>query len=72
MVFSLIYIWVKKWEIEGSNGHIWIVAVDKDGNYGCSCPVWKFKRQECHHIIQIKSNQEQGVVITTKNGEGLK
>ena len=20
--------WVKKWEIEGSNGHIWTVAID--------------------------------------------
>jgi hypothetical protein len=46
--------WVKRWNIEGSNGHVWIVAQDKDGNYGCSCPVWKFKRQECHHIIQVK------------------
>jgi len=52
--------WVKRWEIEGSNGHIWIVALDKDGNYGCSCPIWKFKRRECHHILQVKnSNLEQ-------------
>ncbi|GAH80784.1 unnamed protein product, partial [marine sediment metagenome] len=32
----------------------WIVAIDNDGHYGCSCPVWKFKRQECHHIKLVK------------------
>lgn len=48
--------WVEKWEIEGSNGHIWIVAKDREGNYGCSCPVWKFKRRECHHILKVKNS----------------
>jgi len=47
--------WVKRWEVPKSSGDgNWIVAIDKDGNYGCSCPVWKFKRQECHHIKLIK------------------
>jgi len=47
--------WVKRWEVPKSTGDgNWIVAIDKDGNYGCSCPVWKFKRQECHHIKQVK------------------
>jgi len=47
--------WVKRWEVPKSSGDgNWIVAIDKDGNYGCSCPVWKFKRQECHHIKQVK------------------
>lgn len=48
--------WVKRWKINGSNGNIWTVAIDKDGNYGCSCPIWKFKREECHHILQVKQN----------------
>jgi hypothetical protein len=48
--------WVKRWKVAGSNGNEWTVAIDKDGNYGCSCPVWKFKREECHHIAQIKMN----------------
>lgn len=47
--------WVKRWEVPKSSGDgNWIVAIDKDGNYGCSCPVWKFRRQECHHIKLIK------------------
>jgi hypothetical protein len=48
--------WVKRWQIEGSNGNTWTVAIDKEGGYGCSCPVWKFKREECHHILQVKQN----------------
>lgn len=46
--------WLKRWEVEGSNGHTWVVALDINGNYGCSCPLWKFKRIVCHHINQIK------------------
>jgi hypothetical protein len=47
--------WVKRWKVPKSNGDgDWIVAIDGDGNYGCSCPVWKFKRQECHHIRLVK------------------
>lgn len=48
--------WVKRWEVIGSDDHHWIVAQDKDGNWGCSCPRWKFKREECHHIQWIKGN----------------
>ena len=47
--------WVKRWYVPKSSGDgTWTVAIDKNGNYGCSCPVWKFKRQECHHIKLVK------------------
>jgi hypothetical protein len=47
--------WIKRWEVPSSRSTAhWIVAIDADGNYGCSCPVWKFKREECKHIIKIK------------------
>jgi hypothetical protein len=48
--------WVKRWEVMGRSGKIWVVAQDVDGNYGCSCPVWKFHRKECHHIVEVKEN----------------
>jgi len=48
--------WIKKWKVDGSNGNVWTVAIDTEGNYGCSCPLWKFKRLECHHILRIKEN----------------
>jgi len=47
--------WIKRFKVKSSSGNsYYIVAIDKEGNYGCSCPVWKFRRQECHHIKQIK------------------
>ncbi len=47
--------WVERWKLPKSNGDgEWIVAIDEAGNYGCSCPVWKFRRQECHHIRLVK------------------
>lgn len=48
--------WVKRWNVKGSNENIWVVAIDKEGNYACSCPQWKFRRIECHHIKFIKLN----------------
>jgi len=47
--------WLKKWEVNSSSGNgKYIVSLSEKGVWGCSCPVWKFKRQECHHIKQIK------------------
>ena len=48
--------WLRRCNVAESNGHTWVVAIDKEGKYGCSCPVWKFKREECHHILQVKTN----------------
>jgi len=65
--------WVKKWKVPGSNSNIWTVAQDKDGNYGCSCPLWKFKRQECHHILQIKeTGGEEIMPLTAEEQANLK
>lgn len=57
--------WVKRWKVPSTTNpdQIHIVALDKDGNYGCSCPVWKFHRKECHHIIQVKSNPDANTEI---------
>lgn len=46
--------WVRKWEVQGSKGTTWTVSQDNEGNFGCSCPVWKFRRHECKHIQEIK------------------
>jgi len=54
--------WVKRWQVPKSSGDgFWTVAIDKEGNYACSCPVWKLKRLECHHILEIKQNGGQEV-----------
>lgn len=64
--------WIKRWKVPKSNGDgSWTVAVDKDGNYGCSCPAWKFQRLPfaervaCHHIIEIQGNGGKEVKAQT-------
>jgi len=47
--------WTKKWDVPGSNGKTWRVSIAEDGTWGCSCPVWKFRRQECHHIKLVQA-----------------
>jgi hypothetical protein len=48
--------WQYKCEVPGSQGHTWVVSQAEDGTWGCSCPVWKFKRKECHHIANVKAS----------------
>jgi len=55
--------WIKKWKVEGSRGDIYTVAVDTEGNYGCSCPQWKFRRQECKHIKYIKQTKPEPEIL---------
>lgn len=47
--------WVKRWTVNGSEDKPWTVSLSDQGVYGCSCPRWKFKREECHHIQQVKA-----------------
>jgi hypothetical protein len=49
--------WIRRWEVGGTN-HNWIVALSDTGEWGCSCPVWKFRRVECHHIRNIKDQYD--------------
>lgn len=49
--------WMRSWIVLGSkSGTSWKVSVADDDSWGCSCPVWKFRRQECHHIRQVKDD----------------
>ena len=47
--------WIKKWQVKGTE-KVWTVSLSDTDEYGCSCPVWKFRRQQCHHIEFVKSN----------------
>ena len=58
---------MKKWKVPSSSSDKeWTVAQDENGNYGCECPVWKFRRQECHHIRQVKNGLATSLQIPTK------
>lgn len=51
--------WVEKWQIiSQSSGNLYIVSRDEHGQFGCSCPHWKFRRQQCKHIQKIKGELE--------------
>lgn len=56
--------WIKKWIIKSFTDpeRYYIVSQDKNGNFGCSCPEWKFRRNECKHIIAVKNNPEDNLL----------
>lgn len=40
--------------VESSTGsRKYKVSYGDDGSWGCSCPAWKFRREECKHIREI-------------------
>ena len=46
--------WVKSWMVTSSTGiRKYKVSYGDDHSWGCSCPVWKFRREECRHIKEI-------------------
>jgi len=52
--------WIKKWNIKSESGKgNYVVSLSDKNEWGCSCPAWKFRRQECKHIIRVKLNPER-------------
>ena len=50
--------WVKKWTVASfTSNRFYTVAVDKFGNYACSCPRGKYKREQCKHIQHVIDSQ---------------
>lgn len=48
--------WVKRWDVPSSSGtKTYVVAIDADGGYGCSCPHWTNRRTDCRHIGEVKA-----------------
>lgn len=52
--------WIKKWKVKSESGNSsYVVSLSDKNEWGCSCPVWKFRRQECKHIMRVKLNPER-------------
>jgi len=49
----------------------YIVAETEDGHWQCSCPVWKFRREECHHIRKAKANPEKYEIAVDWTGKSV-
>lgn len=47
--------WIERWYVPSSDGDkTYTVARDEEGNFGCDCPAYKYRRQVCRHIQEIK------------------
>ena len=50
--------WIERVPVDSETSDAtYIVGVSVDGEYGCSCPHWKFRRQECKHIKSVKAER---------------
>ena len=49
--------WIKKWTVAGETQDR-IVSLAESGEYGCSCPRWIFRREQCHHIQYVRDHPE--------------
>jgi hypothetical protein len=49
--------WIQRYSVPRSTGDgTWTVAQAKIGTWGCSCPRWKFKREQCKHIQEVQAH----------------
>lgn len=56
--------WIRRIEVRGSKGDRWTVALSDTGQWGCSCPKWKFAKKDhatglkpdCHHIDGVQAS----------------
>lgn len=61
--------WVARWCVESDDlDHEYTVSIDAAGEYGCSCPRWKFKREQCKHITLLQFWLARG---DQSSGDGL-
>lgn len=64
--------WVRTTAIQSDSkpGLYYQVGITDKGQYGCSCPHWKFRRAECKHIRQVKLMDGLAVdkLVTTPEG----
>src|SRR5262249_26041244 len=48
--------WQQSFEVPStSGGGTYVVSLDKTGNWGCSCPHWRFSRAICKHIRSVQA-----------------
>jgi hypothetical protein len=46
--------WIERHEVTSSSlDRHYVVSLHRDGYWGCSCPVWKFRRLQCKHIEEV-------------------
>ena len=57
-------VWVERWSVPSkSNPNLsYVVAKNATGDFGCSCPVWKFHRRTCKHILQVQNQLARPVL----------
>jgi hypothetical protein len=64
--------WIKRWSVESFTNpdQKYNVAVDREGNHGCSCPAWRFQRKTnpiCKHIhFVIRSTDRERAALLVR------
>lgn len=47
--------WAQRYSVPRSSGEgTWTVSQAKNGAWGCACPRWRFKREQCKHIDAVQ------------------
>ena len=42
------------WKVVGDKGALWEVYLLTGGSWGCTCPAFTHKKQECKHILDVR------------------
>jgi len=51
--------WIEKYKVCSRSSRrplqVYTVSLAKDGTWGCSCPSWRFRREQCKHIEDMRT-----------------
>lgn len=63
--------WIKRWSVESFTDpdQKYNVAIDREGNYGCSCAAWRFQRKtspickHIHYVISVNDRERAALLV---------
>ena len=62
--------WIERIPVDSETSDAtYVVGISDEGEYGCSCPHWKFRRQECKHIRSVMAEITSAKADVTAAGD---
>ena len=60
--------WIEKIPVDSETSDTtYVVGISAEGEYGCSCPNYKFRRAQCKHIQSVKATRMTASAYVAKD-----
>ena len=64
--------WIERIPVDSETSDAtYVVGISDEGEYGCSCPHWRFRRQPCKHIAKVKAEMTSAEAVVDATVERM-